>query len=233
MIRRFRELKSTQTYCLEHIDSMKDMEAVVCEVQTGGIGRSGRSWVSSEGSLLFSVVVRGPQIEDASLRAAEGVKDALERLGAEGVSVKWPNDVYIEAGGKPSRKIAGVLVHTVDTREGPAHVIGIGVNLSGEMSYRTLEECGIRIDKEEALQEILKEVRKIAEESRGEVCSEKKTGEVSRGGFVSQEVYFEDRVWNIVRICDRLEIERNGKRITVDPEMYSYLRDSNSIVLKR
>ncbi len=48
---------------------------------------------------------------------------ALKAAGAE-ASVKWPNDVLLG-----DRKVAGILVERVDTPDGPAAVVGVGINV--------------------------------------------------------------------------------------------------------
>jgi BirA family biotin operon repressor/biotin-[acetyl-CoA-carboxylase] ligase len=61
-----------------------------------------------------------------SLCVGVAVVRALERLGARGIRLKWPNDVLYER-----RKLAGVLVELRAEASGPAHVvIGIGLNVA-------------------------------------------------------------------------------------------------------
>ncbi|MGH3369974.1 MAG: biotin--[acetyl-CoA-carboxylase] ligase, partial [Nocardioidaceae bacterium] len=45
--------------------------------------------------------------------------------------VKWPNDVLLE-----DRKLAGILLERVDTADGPAAVVGIGLNVTLRESER-------------------------------------------------------------------------------------------------
>jgi len=52
------------------------------------------------------------------------VAEALRRTAGAGAVLKWPNDVLV--GG---RKLCGILAERVDTEEGPACVIGIGINV--------------------------------------------------------------------------------------------------------
>jgi BirA family biotin operon repressor/biotin-[acetyl-CoA-carboxylase] ligase len=92
------------------------------DAQTEGRGRRGRTWLSSAGSLTFSVVLTRDIIaENAahySFIAGLGVRRALT-----GTQLKWPNDIWYEG-----RKVGGVLA-SLETHP-LAVVIGIGLNLS-------------------------------------------------------------------------------------------------------
>jgi len=100
---------------------------VVADHQTAGQGTRGRSWDAPAGtSLLASWLFRPAPAEPGlfALLAGVAVARALERLGMEGTSLKWPNDV--EAGHK---KVAGALAHATSDGEGGSLVLGIGVNV--------------------------------------------------------------------------------------------------------
>jgi BirA family biotin operon repressor/biotin-[acetyl-CoA-carboxylase] ligase len=63
-----------------------------------------------------------------------GVAKALEKLGARGVGVKWPNDLVWGDG-----KLGGILIETAsDAAGGSAAVVGVGVNLRPGRSAREL-----------------------------------------------------------------------------------------------
>ncbi len=102
---------------------------VVCEQQTAGRGRRGRSWLSAPGdSLTFSLLWRFPSgmLPPAGLSLAAGVAAAraLEGMGAAGVRLKWPNDILAEGA-----KLGGILVETVSHGGRHIAVIGIGINV--------------------------------------------------------------------------------------------------------
>ncbi len=95
----------------------------VTEHQTGGRGRSGRTWEDAPGTaLLCSVLLRPPTAEpQLSLVCAAAVAETVERATDLSVQVKWPNDVVLDR-----RKVAGILLEA----EGEAVVCGIGVNVN-------------------------------------------------------------------------------------------------------
>jgi BirA family biotin operon repressor/biotin-[acetyl-CoA-carboxylase] ligase len=115
-------------------------DAALAELQHAGRGRQGRRWIAPFGaSLVLSLGWRFGDAErvDSTLSLAVGVavSRALAGLGARGIRLKWPNDVWFE-----DRKLGGVLVET-RSGGGAAHVVvGIGLNL------RLSEESRRQID---------------------------------------------------------------------------------------
>ncbi|MGA9666112.1 MAG: biotin--[acetyl-CoA-carboxylase] ligase [Gallionella sp.] len=99
------------------------------ELQAAGRGRMGRPWHSSLGSALtFSLLWRFDRglnaLSGLSLAAGVAIARALEKLGAQGVRLKWPNDILTSQG-----KLGGVLIEAQGDMLGPsAVVIGIGLN---------------------------------------------------------------------------------------------------------
>ncbi len=106
------------------------IHVLVAERQTAGRGRRGRQWQSwPGGSLTFSTLWRfapgSPVPAGLSLAAGLALARTLEKLGVQGLQLKWPNDVLVHG-----EKLAGILVELVPGRgRTPAAVIGIGVNL--------------------------------------------------------------------------------------------------------
>lgn len=103
---------------------------VLAGTQTAGRGRLTRTWVSPPGSsIALSVLLRprrgGQDWGWLSLVAGLAVARGLDAIapGAP-VQLKWPNDVLI--GG---RKVCGILSERDDTPQGPAAVVGIGINV--------------------------------------------------------------------------------------------------------
>ncbi len=103
---------------------------VVAEEQTTGRGRAGRRWHSPRGpGLYFSLVLR----PEAALRSpallqaatAVGVAHGLMALTGRPADLRWPNDVLMRG-----RKVAGILVESVETAGPPALVAGIGLNVN-------------------------------------------------------------------------------------------------------
>lgn len=114
--------------------------AVRARRQTGGYGRQGRTWASPEGGLYFSVLLR-PEVDPAtlptlSLATGLAVRRALSCLAdaqhADGILVKWPNDVVRAPApaASPHRaaapaKLCGISLEAL----GGGVCVGIGVNV--------------------------------------------------------------------------------------------------------
>lgn len=122
---------STNTIALERVAQGAPTGTVVAaELQTAGRGRRGRPWHSSlGGALTFSLIWRFEggvaSLSGLSLAVALALVRALDRMGAPGARLKWPNDVIHNF-----RKLAGILIELHGEVLGPsAAVIGIGINL--------------------------------------------------------------------------------------------------------
>jgi|MCW2727985.1 BirA family biotin operon repressor/biotin-[acetyl-CoA-carboxylase] ligase len=98
--------------------------------QTAGRGRLDRTWTSPPGSgAIVSVLLRPDAVPAARwvwlpLLAGLAVDATVHECGVES-GLKWPNDVLVDG-----RKIAGILLERVETSDGPAAVIGVGLNVS-------------------------------------------------------------------------------------------------------
>ena len=123
----FGEIDSTNAYLKGVAKGSEGFLFVSADHQTAGHGRNGREWVSPSGeNLLFSFLLKDPKIlalgPKLTLPIAAIIAKRLEGLSIRGVSIKWPNDVYVDG-----KKVAGILL------EGslPDYiVIGVGINVN-------------------------------------------------------------------------------------------------------
>ncbi len=97
----------------------------VCDEQTAGRGRLGRSWSAPAGTaILCSVLLEPPPeraIPELSLVGGLAVAEAAEAATTLAAQIKWPNDVLVNR-----RKVAGVLAEAADG----AVVLGMGLNVN-------------------------------------------------------------------------------------------------------
>jgi BirA family transcriptional regulator, biotin operon repressor / biotin---[acetyl-CoA-carboxylase] ligase len=129
--------------CLSTQDLCRDLarrgapEGTVVQAlsQTAGRGRESRAWYSPPGLGLYTSLLLRPRLDSADWPAltpliALALAESLERLAAAGgrlpavpwqAGIKWPNDLHGVRG-----KLAGILAET----EGPAVVVGLGLNLA-------------------------------------------------------------------------------------------------------
>ncbi|MCU7959842.1 MAG: bifunctional biotin--[acetyl-CoA-carboxylase] ligase/biotin operon repressor BirA [gamma proteobacterium symbiont of Bathyaustriella thionipta] len=126
----FHQLDSTNHYLMRHSAAGLQNDALcLTEQQLAGRGRRGRSWCSPFGTNIYLSYLhhfhRPPAaMSGFSLVAALSVYHALETLGVQGISLKWPNDIMTDRG-----KLAGVLLEMTAEPDGPCSVVtGIGLN---------------------------------------------------------------------------------------------------------
>lgn len=119
---------------------------ILADHQTAARGRRGRAWINPKGNLAATLVMRpeGPvdQIALRSFVAALALYDALVALTgrAEGLALKWPNDVLLNGG-----KLAGILLESAGQGGTAAYLaIGIGVNLARAPEACEVEEGAVR-----------------------------------------------------------------------------------------
>src|SRR4029079_16934393 len=97
----YEEVGSTNGEALKLAEAgTPEFTLVTARRQTAGRGRRGRSWVSPDGNLFASIVLRPDRapavISQLSFAAALAVGDVLDGLGVRnGVAFKWPNDVLV------------------------------------------------------------------------------------------------------------------------------------------
>lgn len=122
-------------------------DACSSELQHAGRGRRGRRWVAPFGgsvalSVAWTFVDGASALPALSLGVGVAVARALRRAGAQGISLKWPNDIWFE-----DRKVGGVLIELRAEASGPAHVvIGVGINVALPAAVRRdIEAAGVRV----------------------------------------------------------------------------------------
>lgn len=161
---RLGEVDSTNRYLKNyHPADDEQMTVAVADFQTAGKGQGAHTWESEAGkNLLFSIMVHPhwvPVCRQFVLSMAEAlaVKDALDSY-VEGITLKWPNDVYWN-----DKKISGTLIETsVDSHGIKTCVFGTGVNIN-QMEFHSdapnpvslAQILGHKVDREEVLRKIL------------------------------------------------------------------------------
>jgi BirA family biotin operon repressor/biotin-[acetyl-CoA-carboxylase] ligase len=101
------------------------------DFQTAGKGQSGNKWQSERGkNLLCSILLKPENILAAeqfiiSQMTGNAIKNTLNKF-ADGFSVKWPNDIYLN-----DQKICGILIENDLTGNKIKNsIIGIGLNIN-------------------------------------------------------------------------------------------------------
>ncbi|MGY0163628.1 bifunctional biotin--[acetyl-CoA-carboxylase] ligase/biotin operon repressor BirA [Edwardsiella tarda] len=164
---------STNQYLLDRISELQSGDACVAEYQQAGRGRRGRQWFSPFGANLYLSMYwkleQGPAAAmGLSLVIGIVMAEVLRELGADGVKVKWPNDLYLN-----DRKLAGILVElTGKTGDAANIVIGAGINLMMrnpdanvvDQQWINLQEAGVTIDRNRLVAVLLGRLRAMLTE---------------------------------------------------------------------
>lgn len=161
-------IDSTNQYLIQRISELKSGDACIAEYQSAGRGRRGRQWISPFGRNLYLSMYwkldQGPAAAiGLSLVVGVIMAEVLQKLGAEGVKVKWPNDLYLN-----DKKLSGILVELTGKTGDVAHIVtGIGINIAMSKNQNeainqqwiNLEQVGIKIDRNELACEITNALR--------------------------------------------------------------------------
>lgn len=112
-------------------ERLPEGSVVMADFQTAGRGQPGNSWESESGKNLTFSIVLYPDCIPANKQflisqiASLSVKETLDRY-TDGISVKWPNDIYWH-----EKKICGMLIENdLSGQYIYCSLIGIGINLN-------------------------------------------------------------------------------------------------------
>ncbi|MBC7087729.1 MAG: biotin--[acetyl-CoA-carboxylase] ligase [Tissierellales bacterium] len=164
----FKSINSTNDYAKENFKHLENGTIIIADEQTKGRGRAGRSFLSNNGGLYFSIIhhskVDISMISIFTQLAAIAVLKALNEFSID-AKVKWPNDIFING-----LKACGILTELIETREYHGIIIGIGINVkSNQDEFKKLnivatsieDETKIIIDKEILFNKIVSILKEI------------------------------------------------------------------------
>jgi len=139
---------------------------VIAEAQTRGRGRLSREWLSPEGGIYFTLVLR-PRISPAyapriNLMASVAVAATINKLFGLKAELKWPNDVLIE-----DRKVCGILAE-MDAEMDVVNFVNVGIGINANTSIPQFEKTvtslkdalGREISRKEFLSVLLMEIER-------------------------------------------------------------------------
>ncbi len=139
---------------------------VIAEAQTRGRGRLNREWLSPEGGIYFTIVLR-PRISPAyapriNLMVSIAVAATIRKLFGLKAELKWPNDVLIEG-----RKVCGVLAE-MDAEMDVVNFVNVGIGINANTSIPQFEKTvtslkdmlGREISRKEFLGVLLMEIER-------------------------------------------------------------------------
>ena len=156
--------------CEEQHDQLGSFTTVRAEFQSAGKGQRGNSWESEAGKNLTFSFVLYPESLPAKRQfvisqvVSLGIVQVLQSYQADGFSVKWPNDIYYL-----DKKICGILIEVyLQGMNLGRCVCGVGININQDFflsdAPNPISLCqivGREVDREELLQQVLSEIRKL------------------------------------------------------------------------
>ena len=169
---------------------------VLANEQSSGRGRGGKSWASAPGAGIWLTLVERPAdvsgLEVLSLRVGLKAAEALDRFAPEPIGLKWPNDLYVEAG-----KLGGILVEARWREQAVEWVaIGVGINVRRPESVGNAGALEVGAERLDVLAELVPALRSAAaatgplkgaeldefnarDMARGRICTEPALGRVA------------------------------------------------------
>lgn len=154
--------------CDERHDNVEPFTTVLADYQSAGKGQRGNSWESEEGTNLTFSFVLYPSFLSAKRQfvisqiVSLGIVNALRKYVDEGISIKWPNDIYYH-----DKKICGMLVEVYLKGMNLGRCIcGIGLNVNQEIflsdAPNPVSLCtiiGRKVDRMVLLQDVMGEIQ--------------------------------------------------------------------------
>ena len=159
---------STNSYLkdLAHKQFLEEGTVIVTHNQNAGKGQRGNSWESEVGKNITCSILLYPSFLPVqrffliSEAVSLGVKDTLDAYN-DGITVKWPNDVY-----HLERKIAGILIENeLMGNKFNLSVVGVGLNINQERFLSDVPNpvslkqiTGMNYDTEAILKELVQNI---------------------------------------------------------------------------
>lgn len=196
---------------------------VMARTQTAGRGRRGRNFLSPEGGVYLSLLLRpDPDVDPGHITTmmAVAAARAIQRLCPAPVGIKWVNDLYLNG-----KKLGGILTEGTADAGGRLiyAVVGIGINVKAtppevRSIATSLADEGYTVDRNRLIAALLGEwenlythndPREIREESRRRSVVLGHTVTVLRGNetFTARAVYINEQGHLLVKTADGETIE--------------------------
>lgn len=180
---------------------------IMAACQSAGKGQGVNSWVSEAGKNLTFSIVCFPEfmLAEKQFYLNKAVALSVARFVSElvpdkSITIKWPNDIYIE-----DRKTAGILIKTAIQKDRMKYaIIGIGINVNQEQFPEHLPNATSIIQHTKTKTDLNSAIRRFLEIylHRYEMLMNNKIEEIDR-----------DYLGALYRFGQRSEFEYEGKRI--------------------
>lgn len=144
-IKRFDDLDSTNNFVKRNVSNLEHGTIIVSKTQSEGRGRRDNKWMSKEGNLYFSFVLKKDIERQCIFRyiveVSIGIINTLKELNIDSL-IKYPNDCLIHG-----KKVSGILLESSGSKNLDYIVIGIGINVN-QVSFDELTNKATSLKKE-------------------------------------------------------------------------------------
>ncbi|MER0439780.1 biotin--[acetyl-CoA-carboxylase] ligase [Emticicia sp. W12TSBA100-4] len=198
---------STNDIAAEIIQTKRvfDGTIVITSDQTAGRGQRGNSWETLPNqNITVSMILKPDFLNIAqqfrlNIAVSLGIYEFLCKYLSDGLTIKWPNDVYVG-----NRKMGGVLIeNTLSGTRIAYSVIGIGLNIN-QLSFLNDKAISLRLASQcQDDFEIEKLIEQLCE------CIEKYYLQLKNGHTDVQKKKYLERVF---RFGEWHQYEQNGER---------------------
>lgn len=228
-------LDSTNTQAKRLVNEGKsNAMLIICDKQTNGRGRQGKSFYSPAFTGIYMSFVAHPMTPlknavFATTAASVAVCRAIENLTDKRPKIKWVNDVYLY-----DRKICGILTEAVtdfETQTVSSIIIGIGINIKTIDFPDSVENAaclGASVKRADLIAEITKELYKINSGGYNDFMSYYR----SRSMIIGKKINFIQN--GVVTPATAIEIDENGGlRVELENGEQTTLRSGDISIRKR
>jgi BirA family biotin operon repressor/biotin-[acetyl-CoA-carboxylase] ligase len=181
-----------------------DGTLVITSDQTAGRGQRGNNWEALPGQNITMSVILKPDFLNATsqfslnIAVSLGVYEFLSKYAVDGLSIKWPNDVYVG-----NRKMGGILIeNTLSGSRVVYSVVGIGLNIN-QLNFNNDKAISLRL----ATQQDEFDLESLVEELC--ICLEKYYLQLKNGHTASQKKQY---LQILYRYEETHEFSKNGSR---------------------
>jgi BirA family transcriptional regulator, biotin operon repressor / biotin---[acetyl-CoA-carboxylase] ligase len=141
----YNTVKSTQDIAISLSETNPELDKtlIIAIEQRGGKGRNGKRWLSPQGGIWLSLIMR-PNITlnksfFMSFVASLSVCEAIRVETGLDSKVKWPNDIVIR-----SKKVSGILISIGAERMTLKYLI-VGIGINANLDDTSLKFIGRRV----------------------------------------------------------------------------------------
>lgn len=119
------------------IDIAKNLplhQGAMADMQTNSVGKPGNRWISHDGNLHCSIHVQAKHA--LPFLYGQKIINTVKQISTLLPEFKYPNDIYLDG-----KKLAGILVHSLDNVDGVDNIDNLDKNMLVSFGVNTHTSC--------------------------------------------------------------------------------------------